>query len=77
MLEVFFENFFKKEEQSENKIIKSCPLFSKLTGKELSFLKSILHNRIYADGETIFKPASGDRNVYYIKRTNQYFKRKS
>ena len=67
MLEVFFENFFKKEEQSENKIIKSCPLFSKLTGKELSFLKSILHNRIYADGETVFKPASGTGMYIILK----------
>jgi len=65
MLEVFFENFFKKEEQSENKIIKSCPLFSKLTRKELSFLKSVLHNRIYTDGETVFKP-SGGRGMYII-----------
>ena len=67
MLEVFFDNFFKKEEQSENKIIKSCPLFSELTGKELAFLKNIIHNRIYADGETIFKPANGT-GMYIISK---------
>ena len=67
MLEVFFENFFKKEEQSENEIIKNCPLFSKLKAKELSFLKSVLHNRLYADGETIFKPANGT-GMYIIAK---------
>lgn len=67
MLEVFFENFFKKAEQSENKIIKNCPLFSKLTAKELSFLKSVIHHRIYADGETVFKPASGTGMYMILK----------
>jgi len=67
MLEVFFENFLKKEDQSENKIIKNCPLFSKLTAKELSFLKSVIHNRIYTDGETVFKPASGTGMYIILK----------
>lgn len=59
MLEVFFENFFKKEEKGELRLIKDCPLFSQLTKKELAFLRRILHKRNYADGEIVFKPASG------------------
>ena len=59
MLEVFFDNFFKKEEEGELKFIKRCPLFSKLKKKELSFIKDLLHKRIYADGEIVFKPSAG------------------
>ena len=59
MLEVFFENFFKKEEEGELKLIKKCPLFSELTKKEMAFLKDLLHQRMYADGEIVFKPSSG------------------
>ena len=67
MLEVFFENFFKKEKESETKLIQNCPLFAELTKKEMSFLTSLLHNRIYADGEIIFKPASGAGMYIIIK----------
>lgn len=59
MLEIFFNNFFKKEEEGEMKFIKKCPLFSELKKKELSFIKELLHKRIYADGEIVFKPSSG------------------
>ena len=59
MLEVFFDNFFKKEEEGELKFIKKCPLFSELKKKELAFIKDLLHKRIYADGEIVFKPSSG------------------
>ena len=59
MLEVFFENFFKKEKESETKLIQNCSLFSDLTKREMSFLSSLLHHRIYTDGEIIFKPAAG------------------
>lgn len=59
MLEVFFDNFFKKEEEGELKFVKNCPLFSDLTKKEMSFLRELLHQRSYADGEIIFKPSSG------------------
>lgn len=67
MLEVFFDNFFKKETEGELKLIKKCPLFSELTKKELSFLKGILHKRIYADGEIIFKPSSGTGMYIILK----------
>ncbi|MBC6415450.1 MAG: cyclic nucleotide-binding domain-containing protein [Bdellovibrionales bacterium] len=67
MLEVFFENFFKKEIDSEIKIIKKCPLFSKLTRKELSFVKSLLHSRIYVDGETVFKSSVGTGMYIILK----------
>ena len=59
MLEVFFDNFFKKEEEGELKLIKSCPLFSELTKKEMAFLRGLFHKRVYADGEIVFKPSSG------------------
>ena len=59
MLEVFFDNFFKKEKEGELKFIKKCPLFSELTKKEMAFLRDLLHHRIYADGEIVFKPSSG------------------
>lgn len=59
MLNVFFKNFFKKDKEGELKFIKQCPLFSKLTNREVKFLQKILHRRIYTDGEIIFKPASG------------------
>lgn len=65
MLEVFFDNFFKKEEEGELKLIKKCPLFSELTKKEMAFLKELLHRRIYADGEIVFKPSSG-MGVYIL-----------
>ena len=59
MLEVFFDNFFKKEKEGELKFIKKCPLFSELTKKEMAFLRDLLHHRIYSDGEIVFKPSSG------------------
>ena len=59
MLEVFFDNFFKKEKEGELKFVKKCPLFSELTKKEMAFLRGLLHHRIYADGEIVFKPSSG------------------
>lgn len=65
MLEVFFDNFFKKETEGEMKLVQKCPLFSDLTKKEMSFLKELLHKRIYADGEIVFKP-SGGTGVYVI-----------
>ena len=67
MLEVFFENFLKKEKESEVKLIQNCPLFSDLTNKEMSFLTSLLHHRIYADGEIIFKPASSTGMYIILK----------
>ena len=67
MLEVFFNNFFKKEEEGELKFIKKCPLFSDLTRKEMAFLKDLLHPRIYSDGEIVFKPASGKGMYILIK----------
>ena len=60
MLEVFWNNFFKdKSGADELKFIKKCPLFTSLGAWETRFLKKILHKRIYADGEIIFKPSSG------------------
>ena len=61
MLEVFWSNFFKEGPESEGglKFIKKCPLFSSLSAGETRFLRKILHKRIYADGEIIFKPSSG------------------
>ena len=67
MLEVFFENFFKKEKEGELKFIQNCPLFSDLTNKEMSFLRSLLHYRIYADGEVVFKPSSGTGMYIILK----------
>ena len=67
MLEVFFENFFKKEKEGELKFIQKCPLFSDLTNKELSFLTSLLHHRIYSDGEIVFKPSSGTGMYIILK----------
>ncbi|MDE0092199.1 MAG: cyclic nucleotide-binding domain-containing protein [Oligoflexia bacterium] len=67
MLEVFFENFFKKEKEGEAKMIQNCPLFSDLTNKEMSFLTSLLHHRIYADGEIVFKPSSGTGMYIILK----------
>ena len=69
MLEVFFENFLKKEKEGETKFIQNCPLFSELTKKEMSFLTSLLHQRIYADGEIIFKPSSGTGMYIILKGT--------
>ena len=59
MLEILFDNFFKKEQDSLLKFIKKCPLFSELTKKETTFLKNILHQRTYTDREIVFKPSSG------------------
>ncbi len=67
MLEVFFDNFFKKEEEGELKLLKRCPLFSDLAKKEMSFLKDLLHKRIYADGEIVFKPSSGKGMYILVK----------
>lgn len=65
MLEVFFDNFFKKETEGELQLIKKCPLFSELTKKEMSFLRELLHKRTYAEGEVVFKPSSGT-GVYIL-----------
>lgn len=67
MLEVFFDNFFKKEPEGELKIIKRCPVFSKLTQKELFFVKDLLHKRMYSAGEIVFKPSSGTGMYLIVK----------
>ena len=67
MLEVFFNNFFKKEQEGEFKLVQKCPVFSELTKKEMSFLIHLLHKRIYEDGEIVFKPSSGT-GMYIISK---------
>lgn len=67
MLDVFFKNFFKQSENEELKWIKACPLFSKLTSSELSFLKKLLHKRLYTKGEVVFKPGVGTGMYIILK----------
>ena len=67
MLDIFFKNFFKKSEDTELKIIQSCPLFSKLSLKEVRFVQKILHKRHYTDGEIVFKPSSGGGMYIILK----------
>ena len=67
MLDIFWNNFFNKKKHGELKYIKDCPLFSKLTNKELRFIQRIFHKRIYTTGEIIFKPASGTGMYIILK----------
>lgn len=67
MLDVFFNNFFNQKKDGERKLIKACPLFSKLTTSELSFIRKILHKRIYTKSEIIFKSDSGTGMYIILK----------
>jgi len=67
MLEVFFKNFFTAKKDGTLKYIKNCPLFAKLTPKEITYLQKIIHKRHYTTGEIIFKPSSGTGMYIILK----------
>ncbi len=67
MLEVFWNNFFNKKKYGELKFLRDCPLFSKLTNKELLFIQKAFHKRLYTTGEIIFKPSSGTGMYIILK----------
>ncbi|MGI9548887.1 MAG: cyclic nucleotide-binding domain-containing protein [Bdellovibrionales bacterium] len=67
MLEVFWTNFFVKKKDGEMKYIKDCPLFAKLSSKELQQLRKILHRRLYTAGEIIFKASAGTGMYIILK----------
>ena len=65
MLQVFWENFFKPKEKKDFSSLKSCPLFLDLSKGELRFMQKILHNRLYTNGEIVFKSQS-NAGMYLI-----------
>ena len=65
MLKVFWENFFKEEEKKDFTSLKSCPLFLGLSKGELRFMRKILHKRLYANGEIVFK-SQANAGLYLI-----------
>ena len=65
MLQVFWDNFFKAKEKKDFISLKNCPLFADLSKWELRFIQKILHNRLYTNGEIVFK-SSSNAGMYLI-----------
>ena len=64
-LKIFWENFFKQKEKKDFISLKNCPVFSDLSKRELRFMQKILHKRLYANGEIVFKSQS-NAGMYLI-----------
>lgn len=64
-LKIFWENFFKAKEKKDFISLKNCPIFSNLSKRELHFMQKILHKRLYANGEIVFKSQS-NAGMYLI-----------
>lgn len=63
-----WENFFRNKEYDQRiiKSLKDCFLFDGLTGRELVFLKNIIHIRDYRAGELVFRQGELGIGMYII-----------
>jgi len=59
MIDFLWKNLFKKEDKNIETILKSNPLFSNLSSKEISLLIQLMHQRSFIPGEFIFQTGKG------------------
>ena len=70
MAETLWENLFRKRAEAKNirEILRSTPIFSDLSSRELKMVEKIIHRRFYRDGEIIFHQGDPGVGMYVIAR---------
>ena len=68
-MDALWSNIFrgKLDEDSLAYFLKNLPTFSELTGKQLSILESVVHQRSYKAHETIFEEGDPGSGMYMIR----------
>ena len=59
MIDFLWKNFFKKNRETIETILKKNPLFENLNGKELKLINSLSHQRSFISGEFVFQKGKG------------------
>ena len=67
-MKALYHNYFKKKENGNPvvKVLESVPIFESLTGKELSEVARLTHERTYKKDEHVFKKLSPAEGMYVI-----------
>jgi CRP/FNR family cyclic AMP-dependent transcriptional regulator len=70
MINVLWENLFKKEEKSQKitKLLHQNKIFETLTKKELRIVEELVHERHYRAGETVFRQGEIGIGMYIIAK---------
>lgn len=70
MLNLLWDNIFKKDEKSQkvSNLLSQNKIFSNLTGPELRVIESLIHERHYRAGETIFRQGDIGIGMYIIAK---------
>ena len=67
-MKALYHNYFKKKENGNPvvKVLESVPIFESLTGKELSEVARLTHERTYKRNEHVFKKHAPAEGMYVI-----------
>lgn len=70
MINLLWENLFKKEEKSQKiaNLLHQNKIFSSLTRRELKVVEELVHERHYRAGETIFRQSEVGIGMYIISK---------
>lgn len=70
MINLLWDNLFKKEEKSQklSNLLHQNKIFSTLSKKEISVIESLVHERHYRAGETIFRQGETGIGMYIIAK---------
>jgi CRP/FNR family cyclic AMP-dependent transcriptional regulator len=70
MINLLWENLFKKEETSQKitKLLQQNKIFSTLTRKEIRIVEELIHERHYRTGETVFRQGEIGIGMYIISK---------
>ncbi|MCB0422894.1 MAG: cyclic nucleotide-binding domain-containing protein [Bdellovibrionales bacterium] len=68
MVKLLWENIFKsdQDESGPTAALRSCPIFSALTHRELKFVSKVIHARTYRPGEAIFTQNEVGLGMYML-----------
>lgn len=70
MINLLWENIFKKEEKSQkiSNLLQQNKIFSSLTKKEIRIVEELVHERHYRAGETVFRQSEIGIGMYIIAK---------
>lgn len=70
MINLLWENIFKKEEKSQkiSNLLHQNKIFSSLTKKEIGVVEELVHERHYRAGETVFRQSEIGIGMYIIAK---------
>ncbi len=64
-----WENFFRGGKQDDLiTLLRRVPIFESLTSRELKLVENILHRRVYAEGEPVFREGEKGSAMYIIEK---------